>query len=109
MVTAGSGRPAIGGDMSQVRTRSKHVFGNMDRLVVAAAIARREDGLVDATDLSEELGVAVNRVRAQLLAFTEAGLLMASPENLGRRRTFIRRPSAFWDLCTAVVGEWAEP
>lgn len=44
---------------------SKLLLGNQDRLEVGEAIARSEDGLVNATDLGLELGIAQPRVRNQ--------------------------------------------
>jgi predicted Rossmann fold nucleotide-binding protein DprA/Smf involved in DNA uptake len=52
---------------------------------VIAAIARREDGPVSAADLERELGMANNRIRAQLLALCEAGVLQPLPGGRSER------------------------
>jgi predicted transcriptional regulator len=90
-----------------LRERSKLVFGNRDRLEVATAIARHADGWVNATKLAAELGIVNNRVRAQLVALTEAGLLEASPPD-DRVRWYLRKESPFWDLCSALALDWGD-
>ncbi|HEY1690339.1 MAG TPA: hypothetical protein VGF95_15905 [Solirubrobacteraceae bacterium] len=83
-----------------VRERSKHVFGNRDRLEVAVAIACSADGLVNATDLGAVLvGWPNNRIRAQLVALAKAGLLQAAPRNGPGRVWYSREPSLFWEAC----------
>jgi DNA-binding IclR family transcriptional regulator len=86
-----------------LREQSKRLFGNADRLEVAAAVAR-SDGIVDASSLSEQLGLPANRTRAQLLAFAHAGILEASPM-LEQRCYYIRQSSAFWSLAEALADE----
>lgn len=107
MLSVGTGRPNGGGEdvAAQMRTRSKLVFGNMDRLDVAVAIARTDEA-VNATDLGKALDMAPNRVRTQLLALAEAGLLRSAPSGLTQHRSFLREPSVFWDFCVALAAEW---
>lgn len=81
-----------------LRLFSKIVFGNRDRLEVAAAIARSRDGFVNATDLQDELGIAQSRIRNQLVAFSEAGLLSAFPSS-DLKRWYQRLDSSFWQAC----------
>jgi hypothetical protein len=95
-------------DIDLLRSRSKALFGNMDRLVVAAAVAGSPDGVVNATDLSWQLRLANNRVRAQLLAFAEVGLLRAPPDTDGRKRWFVRIDDPFWDACRDLVLRWGK-
>lgn len=80
------------------------MFGNKDRAEVGAAIGISGDGLVNATDLSLELGLPNSRVRAQLLALTEGGLLEPYPA-LGSsgKNLFKRVESPFWDGCMDLV------
>lgn len=89
----------------RIRQRSKAMFGNLDRLDVAVAIALSEDGLVNATDLSWELRIANNRVRAQLLALTELGLLRPGP-GAGGKRHYLRLANPFWQTCLELYREW---
>jgi hypothetical protein len=89
------------------RARSKTLFGSMDRLDVAVAIAQSPDGVVNATDLSWQLKLANNRVRAQLLTLAEVGLLQASPDRSAGKRFYIRLDSPFWDVCVAFATEWS--
>jgi predicted ArsR family transcriptional regulator len=90
----------------RMRTRSKLLFGNGDRLEVALAVATSTDGVVNATDLSWELRIANNRVRAQLLALTQLGLLEPGPPD-DRKRWYVRRPSSFWQTCVDLHEAWS--
>jgi hypothetical protein len=90
----------------RIRQRSKAMFGNRDRLDVAVAIAL-SDGLVNATDLSWSLRIANNRVRAQLLALSELGLLRPAPMESATKRHYLRLENAFWQTCLELYREWA--
>jgi hypothetical protein len=94
-------------DRERLRERSKLLMGNRDRLEVAVAVAASQDGWVNATDISWELGMANNRVRANLLTFVAGELLDTAPVPRSGRRWFIRRPSPFWSLCTELYRDWA--
>lgn len=102
------GRRAGARDRERARQRSKALFGNLDRLEVAVAVARNEDELVNATDLVSTLdGLQNNRVRAQLIALKDAGLLELAPQlGDGRRVQYIRQPSTFWDACLDLYELW---
>jgi hypothetical protein len=89
-------------DRDWMRHRSKLLFGNLDRLEVADAIARSPSGMVDATSIADALGIATNRVRAQLLVFAEAGLLEAPPR-VGQVRFYMRLADPFWDAVTILA------
>jgi hypothetical protein len=106
-----SGDPSTGTEAlnaERLRMRSKVLFGNMDRLVVAVAIAESPDGLVNATDLGWQLGLANNRVRAQLVAFADAGLLRAPPDGGGGKRWYVRLESPFWSACRHLASTWSD-
>jgi len=90
----------------RIRRRSKAMFGNLDRLEVAVAIALSEDGLVNATDLSWELRIANNRVRAQLLALAELGLLRPSPGDTAGKRHYLRLENPLWQTCLDLYRDW---
>ena len=90
----------------RLRGLSKAVFGNRDRLEVAVAIAR-SDGFVNATDLCRELDLAQSRIRNQLVALADVGLLVSA--SLGadeRKRWYGRKTSPFWELCNVLYEEW---
>jgi hypothetical protein len=91
----------------RLRKKSKVLMGNRDRLEVAVAVAVSEDGVVNATDISQQLGMANNRVRANLLAFAEVELLDDAPLSQSGRRWFIRRSNPFWSLCLELYAAWA--
>lgn len=84
---------------------SKLLLGNLDRLEVGVAIALSPDGLVNATDLQAELGLAQSRVRSQLVTMTNAGLLVALPR-AGFKRWYERQESTFWRSCLDLYEEW---
>ena len=90
---------------ARLRRLSKMLLGNMDRLEVGVAVARSEDGLVNATDLQEDLGIAQSRVRNQLVAFAEAELLTALPRSAGKQ-WYQRREARFWEVCLLLYGDW---
>ncbi len=89
----------------RTRQRSKLLFGNRDTLDVAVAVAESGDGVVNATHLSSDIGLAPNRVRAQLDAFAELGFLTEAPTS-ERQRWFVRNDHAFWSFCTELRDTW---
>jgi hypothetical protein len=93
-------------ERSATERRSKLIFGNFMFLAVAVAIARSTDGMVNATDLSSELSVANSRVRSQLVALSEAGLLVAEPPTTGKR-WYLRQESPFWACCLWLNEAWS--
>jgi hypothetical protein len=88
------------------RQRSKNLFGNRDRLEVAVAIALSPDGVVNATDLAIELALPNTRVRSQLIALREAGLLIDTPAQSWGKRWYVRREHPFWQTCVELFDEW---
>jgi DNA-binding MarR family transcriptional regulator len=89
-----------------VQRVSKALFGNQDRLVVAAAVAEAEPGELFAQRIGEMLGLPDNRVGPQLARLEAAGLLTRVPRvGSERRQHFERRESAFWELCVALCRE----
>jgi len=91
----------------RLRRRSKVLFGNLDRLEVAVAIAASPDGAVNATDLSAETGLLNVRVRAQLIALEQVGLLVAMPRAGELKRWYLRLDSPFWQTCLDLTEEWS--
>lgn len=63
--------------------------------------------MVNATDLALELGMPNNRVRAQLLAFAETGLLVPGPPGPGKH-WYIRQESDFWGTCRGLLETWVK-
>jgi DNA-binding transcriptional ArsR family regulator len=87
-----------------LRRMSKLLFGNADRLEVAAALADPERHVVSASELAFDLKIAPSRVWTQLRTFAEAGLLEAMPRT-GNTVYYIRRDSPFWTLALTLVRE----
>ncbi|HEU5252919.1 MAG TPA: hypothetical protein VFU16_06310 [Solirubrobacterales bacterium] len=80
------------------------VLGNRDRAEVGAAIALSQDGVVNATDLALELGLANSRVRAQLLALAEAGYLHADPTlRVSEKKMYRRVDASLWKTCLELI------
>jgi hypothetical protein len=87
-----------------VRERSKLVLGNRDRAEVGAAIGSSPDGLVNATDLAFELGLANSRVRTQLLALCDAGYLRSIPNvKVSEKRMYQRLDASLWKTCWELI------
>lgn len=105
MTNAGGEERVAASSAQRLRSRSKAAFGNQDRLEVAAAVARASGGLVNATQLAAEIGMVNTRVRAQLMALVDAGLLKGSLTS-DRVRWYERRESAFWALVAELHDEW---
>jgi hypothetical protein len=87
-----------------LRRYSKTLSGNADALEVEIAIAQSEDGVVNATDLSWELLLAANRVRAQLERLLALGLLVEGMR--GQKRWFIRQESPAWQIALWHFENW---
>jgi DNA-binding MarR family transcriptional regulator len=87
----------------EVQLISKLLFGNQNRLVVAAAIAEAEPGTIYARHIAESIGIVDAYVGPQLAVFEKAGLLVRLPKIGGERIVYFeRRDSSFWELCRAV-------
>ena len=95
-------------EYAAVMRLSKELFGNQDRLLVAAAVAEAQPGDLFGQALAEVLGIAQGRVGAQLKALVKAGLLVELPRTAGDRRVFYaRRSTACWDLLRELYSEAA--
>jgi hypothetical protein len=89
---------------ASIRHRSKRLFGNADRLEVALAVAQ-STGLVHAQELADELGISPPRVRAQLLAFVDGGLMHVLPRS-GLVQNYERLQDPFWAAVVELVAVW---
>jgi hypothetical protein len=89
-------------DLTQLRERSRAIFGGAQyRLEVGAAIADG-DGIVCITDLAEELGDPPGKasVNTELKVLERAGLLTRVPRERGERRVYlVRQESTYWKFC----------
>ncbi len=71
---------------------------------MAVAIARVELGRVNATDLHADVDIAVNRIRAQLLALQSLQLLAKAGDEHGKRMfDRVNAADPFWAFA---VGEY---
>lgn len=93
---------------AELQRQSKLLFGNQDRLLVAAAVALADRGSLYASALAELAGISEVRVGAQLRHFVDAGLLVKLPKVGGERRVYYARvDSPLWTLCAALKDEIA--
>ena len=91
----------------RLRNCSKLLFGNADRVEVAAAIARSEPGALFSRALATELQWPDNRVQLQLKQFAAAGLFVALPPVGGERRVYYERiASSYWRAAAELEKEW---
>lgn len=88
----------------RIRQRSKRLFGNADRLEVALAVAE-SSGIVHAQELADQLGMSPPRVRTQLLAFVDAGIMQILPRH-GLVQNYERIHDPFWSLVSDLVLAW---
>jgi len=90
----------------RVQELSGIVFGQKHRLAVMAAIAQ-SDGLVNPTDLAEELGFrAQSALQKPLQALTAAGLLTREGRADGIGRVYYRRnPHTLWAAATELLNQ----
>jgi hypothetical protein len=90
-----------------LREHSKQLFGNLDRLEVAVAVATSGLEAVNATDLTAALpGWPNNRIRAQLVALAKADLLKILPRDGSGRVWYVRQPALLWDACLELYERW---
>lgn len=90
-----------------VERRSKLLFGNQQRVRIAAAVARAEGDLVHALEISQNAGVAHNVASSQLKEFVLAGVMEDGPSVAGQRFRYFRRlPSCYWRLSAELLGEF---
>ena len=96
-------------DQDRVREFSKTLFGSAYRLEVAAAIARADPAVVNASDLVTALGLPPEKygvVRLELQHFAKAGLLAPLPRPRGQRiQEYQRADSAYWNLSSSLMAE----
>jgi DNA-binding transcriptional ArsR family regulator len=98
-------QPSASHTRAELRRRSKLVLGNADRIEVAAAVARDSAGLVHAQGLANELAISPPRVRAQLRAFTDAGLMRLLPRE-GQIVYYERHDDPFWQAAVDLHAAW---
>jgi len=90
----------------QVREISKALFGSRYRLEVAAALADIEPSVLHVRGLAEQLALADNLVRLELLHFEGAHLLVRLPRPPGQQQQhFERMSSAYWQLARELLEE----
>jgi DNA-binding transcriptional ArsR family regulator len=68
-------------------------------------VAQASGGLVHAQELANELGISPPRVRAQLRAFTDAGLMRLMPRE-GQIVYYERLDDPFWHAALDLRAAW---
>lgn len=90
--------------MEEIREISKRVLGNRYRLEVAAAIGEQEPGVFHVRLLADKLRLPDNKVRDELVKFSEAGLIQLLPKIRGQQ-DYRREESVFWAFAQEFVKE----
>ncbi len=90
--------------MEEIREVSKRVLGNRYRLEVAAAIAEQEPGVFHVRLLADKLRLPDNKVRDELVKFTEAGLIQLLPKIRGQQ-DYRREESVYWAFAQELIKE----
>ena len=88
-----------------IRELSAKLYGNAQRLHVAAAIGRLEGKPINVKVVAEESGLDVSRVQEQIAWFRNAGVLV--PEFDSSSRTKDHRPVAisYWRNAASLFAE----
>jgi hypothetical protein len=90
----------------QVRETSKTLLGSLYRLEVAAAIAQAEPGVVHIRGVADQLRLTDSLVRAEIIHFEKAGLLLRLPKPRGQQQQdFERGPSVYWEMSQMLLEE----
>jgi hypothetical protein len=92
---------------AEVRKASKRLFGNADRLEVAAAVADAATGEIYEKHLAGVTGLDASRVGTQLRQLASVGLLKPLPKTSDRRQRYRRRESSYWKASTDLLGEFS--
>ena len=93
-------KPLSPEEASAVRTLSKTVFGQSERLAVMLAIARDPDGIFRLTDVFQAVGVPnPSAVQGPLNALVAGGFITKVEGRADERaRWYRRQQSSMWDL-----------
>src|SRR3954454_22892817 len=86
--------------------RRKSFSGTATRLGAASAVARAASGFVHAQGLGHELDITPPRVRAQLRAFVEAGV-MRQRGRVGSTVDYERVDGPFWEAVEVLAVAWS--
>lgn len=90
-------------DIEEIRRLSAQLFGNADRLLVAAAIGRMEGKPISVKAVTEESGLEYNRVQEQVARFRTAGVLIPDFDSTMRRKDHRAVLPAYWRMAASIV------
>jgi len=94
-----------GGRHTRLAEVSQGLWGNQDRLPVAAAVGETDPADLYAQKLAALVGIPENRISLQLRMFVNLGLLVRLPKAGGERRVYYQRTNQpFWNA----VGKMAQ-
>lgn len=89
----------------EVRSVSSYLFGNADRLRVAAAIGRMAGKPVSVKSVSAESGVDYNRTQEQIAWFRRAGVLIPDSDPDLRRKDYRVVELSYWSAAARLEEE----
>lgn len=92
----------------EIRNLSAKLFGNADRLHVAAAIGRLEGKPISVKSVAEECGLEPSRVQEQVARFRAAGVLIPDHDPSMRRRDHRAVDLSYWRNAATMLGELEE-
>lgn len=92
----------------EIRSLSTFMFGNADRLRVAAAIGRMTGKPVSVKAISIEAGVDYNRAQEQVAWFKRAGLLIPDADPDLRRKDYRVVDLSYWGAAARLEIELQE-
>jgi len=87
----------------EIRRLSARLFGNADRLHVAAAIGRMEGKPISVKAVAEESGLDYNRVQEQIARFRAAGVLVPDFDASMRRKDHGAILPPYWRMAAAIL------
>ena len=80
-----------------LRALSRAAFRQDYRLELMVAIAESNDGIVCLTDVARTLDVSISNLQTPLRNLVTLGLITPLAQGDGRRKFYLRNPSAAWD------------
>lgn len=92
----------VGPIQTQVRSRSKDVFGKLYRLEVIAAVGASEDPIWSRR-IAQLLQLAENQVSGELKVLADLGALQAFPSQHDRRKLYQRVPHPIWAFVRSLI------
>lgn len=92
----------------EIRTLSSFLYGNVDRLRVAAAIGRMVGKPISVKAVSTEAGMDYNRAQEQVAWFRRGGLLVPDGNQDSRKKDHRAVDISYWTAAARLEAELLE-